>query len=242
MKRNAGSVLLPVLMLILGATAFALRLGLYGVAVDVKGLLLRGHPLEWGLIALTGAAMLLAVLAAWKQEISGTTATGFGNLVAAVGNVAAGAGILATVLTGESIQAGYLALAWQYLGLIAPGCLLLAGITRALGKRPFFLLYVAACLFFLVHIVTRYQLWSANPQMQDYFYALLGAMALMFFGFYEASQAADCGNPRLRLGMGLAAIYLCAAELARSACPALYLGGILWVLSQLCCAGNKEKQ
>ena len=54
----------------------------------------------------------------------------------------------------------------------------------------------ASCLFFLVHIVTRYQLWSANPQMQDYVFALLGAMALMFFGFYEASQAADCGNPR----------------------------------------------
>ena len=242
MKRNAGSGLLPVLMLILGAAAFALRLGLYGVAVDVKGLLLRGHPLEWGLIALTGAAMLLAVLAAWKQEKSGSAATGFGNLVAAVGNVAAGAGILVTVLTGESIQAGYLALAWQYLGLIAPGCLLLAGITRALGKRPFFLLYVAACLFFLVHIVTRYQLWSANPQLQDYVFALLGAMALMFFGFYEASQEAGCGDSRMKLGMGLAAIYLCCAELARSSCPALYLGGILWVLTELVTAGKAEEK
>ena len=46
MKRNTGSALLPVLMLILGAAAFALRSALYAVAVDVKGLLLRGHPLE----------------------------------------------------------------------------------------------------------------------------------------------------------------------------------------------------
>ena len=240
MKRNAGSILRPVLMLILGAAAFALRTSLYAVAVDVKDLLLRGHPLEMGLIALTVAAMLLAVLVAWKQEKSGTAATGLGNLVAAVGNVATGAGILVTVLTAGSTQTGYLALAWQYLGLIAPVCLLLAGITRALGKRPFFLLYVAACLFFLVHIVTRYQLWSANPQMQDYVFALLGAMALMFFGFYEASQEAGCGDSRMKLGMGLAAIYLCLAELARSSCPALYLGGILWVLTELCTTKKTE--
>ena len=239
MKRNAGSVLLPVLMLVLGLAAFALRTGLYAVAVDVKGLLLRGHPLEIALTALTAAAILLVALAAWKQEKSGTAATGLGNLVAAVGNVAAGAGILVTVLTGEYIQSGYLSLAWQYLGLIAPVCLLVAGLTRALGKRPFFLLYVAACLFFLVHIVTRYQLWSANPQMQDYVFALLGAMALMFFGFYEASQEAGCGNSRMKLGMGLAAVYLCLAELARSSCPALYLGGILWVLTELVTAKKK---
>ena len=120
--------------------------------------------------------------------------------------------------------------------------LVLAGITRALGKRPFFLLYVAVCMFFLVYIVTQYQLWSANPQMQDYVFALLAAMALMFFGFYEASQEAGCGNSRMKLGMGLAAIYLCLAELARSSCPALYLGGILWVLTELVTAEKRVKR
>ena len=242
MKRNTGSALLPVLMLILGAAAFALRSALYAVAVDVKGLLLRGHPLEIGLTALTVAAMLLAALVAWKEEKSGFDAKPLGNCLAALGNAAAGAGILATVLTAESLAAGYLASAWQILGYAAPACLLLAGITRMLGKRPFFLLYVAACLFFLVHIVTRYQLWSANPQMQDYVFALLAAMAQMFFGFYEASQEAGCGNYRMKLGMGLAAIYLCLAELARSSCPALYLGGILWVLTELVTVQKREEK
>ena len=242
MKRNTGSALLPVLMLILGAAAFALRSALYAVAVDVKGLLLRGHPLEIGLTALTVAAMLLAALVAWKEEKSGFDAKPLGNCLAALGNAAAGAGILVTVLTAESLAAGYLADTWQILGYAAPACLLLAGITRMLGKRPFFLLYVAACLFFLVHIVTRYQLWSANPQMQDYVFALLAAMALMFFGFYEASQEAGCGNSRMKLGMGLAAIYLCLAELARSSCPALYLGGILWVLTELVTVQKREEK
>ena len=241
MKRNAGGKVLPVL--ILGLTAFALRTGLYAVATDAKGLLVRNHPLELALSTLTGLALVLAALLAWKQKETDCSETGFAeNMLAALGTVALGAGILVTVLLEGPVLSSNLVKAWWILGMAAPACLMLNAMLRLLGKRPLFLPLVAVCLFFLVHIVTRYQLWSANPQMQDYLYALLGAMTLMFFGFYEASQEADCGNPRLRLGMGLAAIYLCLAELARSACPALYLGGILWVLSQLCCAGNKEKK
>ena len=113
-------------------------------------------------------------------------------------------------------------------------CLLLAGISRALGKRPFFLLHVVVCLYFLLHIVNHYQLWSSQPQMQDYIFSLLGVMALMFFSFYTAALEADCGNDRMLFGMGLSAIYLCCAELARSSCPWLYLGGLVWVLTDLC--------
>ena len=236
MKAKSGSAVLPVLMLILGAVAYGLRTALYGVAVDVKGLLLRGHPLEIALAALSAVALILAALAGRKQE---PDAESSGNFLAALGNAAAGAGILVTVLTAPSMPAGYLTSAWQILGYTAPVCLLLAAFARAMGKQPLFLLHVAVCLFFLVHIVTRYQLWSANPQMQDYVFALLGAMALMFFGFYNASQEAGLGNQRMKLGMGLAAVYLCLAELARSSCPALYLGGILWVLTDL---GSKKKQ
>ena len=127
----------------------------------------------------------------------------------------------------------YLESAWYYLGLAAPVCLLLAGAANAMGKRPFFLLHVVPCLFFLVHIVTRYQFWSSQPQMQDYVFALLGAAELMFFGFYTAALEADCGSPGMRLGMGLSAVYLCMAELALSSCPGLYLGGMLWVLTEL---------
>lgn len=241
MKRNAGGKVLPVL--ILGLAAFALRTGLYAVAVDVKGLLVRNHPLEVALSALTGLTLVLAALLAWKQKVPDCGEAGFeGNMLAALGTVSLGVGILLTVLAEGPVLGSNLVKIWWILGLAAPACLLLSAIVRLLGKRTLFLPLVAVCLFFLVHIVTRYQLWSANPQMQDYLYALLGAMALMFFGFYEASQVADCGNHRLRLGMGLAAIYLCLAELARSSCPALYLGGILWVLTQLCCGGKKEKK
>ena len=69
MKRNAGSKVLPVL--ILGLAAFALRTGLYAAATDAKGLLVRNHPLELALSVLTGLALVLAALSvSWASIIS----------------------------------------------------------------------------------------------------------------------------------------------------------------------------
>ena len=234
MTRKSGSGKLPVMM-IFGSTAFALRKLLYAGGVDARGLLLRNSPLGIALTVLTALALVFVVLTARKQE-TGDASVDF---PAAIGNAAAGGGILVTVLTAAPMMGGYLENAWRILGFAAPVCLLLAGISRAFGKKPFFLLHVIACLFFLVHIVTRYQLWSSNPQLQDYVFALLGAAALMFFCFYTAAQEADCGNGRMKLGMGLAAVYLCLAELARSSCPALYLGGLVWVFTEL--TGKERK-
>ena len=232
--------IVPGLMLIPGMAAFVLRRALYAVAVDARGLLIRGHALGTALAVLTAAVMLTVALVCRKLGEMDAKNSLAENLLAALGNVAAGAGIALTVLDSTAAMGGYLASAWYYLGLAAPVCLVLAGFTRVLGKRPFFLLYVVVCLFFLVHIVNCYQLWSANPQMQDYVFGLLGAMALMFFGFYEAAREAGCGNVRMQLGMGLAAVFLCLAEVARSSCPVLYLGGILWVLAEL--GGMKQTE
>lgn len=240
MNRESGSGKLPVGMLVLGIAAFVLRNMLYGVAVDFTGLLPRSHPLELALTVLSGLALAAAVLAAWKQKKSGCEEVHTADIPAAVGNLAAGAGILVTVLTAGPVPGGYLENVWHGLGVAAPVCLLLAALARAQGKKPLFLLYAAVCLFFLMHIVTRYQLWSSNPQLQDYVFALLGAMGLMFFGFYTAAREAGCGNPPVRLGMGLASVYLCLVELAQSACPALYLGGLVWVLTELAGTGKTQ--
>lgn len=239
MMKNSGGRGLAALMCLSGIAAMILRRTLYAVAVDEKGLLLRNHPLQIALAVLTGLVLLILLISAWRQKRNSQDSVTAG-FPAAFGNVAAGAGILVTVLAGNAPMGGYLESAWRILGLAAPVCLFLAAVAVVLDKRPFFLLHVAACLFFLVHIVTRYQLWSSDPQMQDYVFALLAAIALMLFGYYTAAQEADTGDRPKKQAAGLAAVYLCLAELARSSCPGLYLGGAVWVLMDLCSARNRS--
>ena len=242
MNGNSSGKKLPVMMLIWGITALVLRKVLYATAVDVKGLLLRNHPLSIALTVLTIGVLIRTLLAVRKLDTADSYEELYvSGLPGAIGNAAAGAGILVTVLTSSPGMGSYLESAWRILGLAAPVCFVVAAVARVFGKKPFFLLHVVACLFFVLHIVTRYQLWSGNPQMQDYVFTLLGTMTLLFFGFYTAAMEAECGSFRMRFGMGLAAVYLCLGELARSSCPALYLGGILWVLTDLCSIRNQKK-
>lgn len=218
----------------LGLAALGLRWLLYRTAVDEKGLLVKMHPLSIALLVLTAAVLLLIYITVRKQE----EATVFADrsprsIPAALGHAVMAGIILTTVLAGSPQTSGYLATVWECLGKAAFPCLVLAGTDRLRGKKSFFLLHVVPCLFLVVHIVCQYQTWSGNPQMMDYVFALLGTMALMFFGFYTAAMEADCGSSRMLQGMGLAAIYLCLAEMANSAYPQLYLAGIFWVMTDL---------
>lgn len=226
---------LPLATVISAAAALVLRILLYTFALDEKNLLVAHHPLKLALGVLTAGALLLIVVCVWKLGGSDIYADNFSPSVPAfIGHTAAGAGILITVLTYYPATPGYLGAAWNLLGYAAPVCLFLAGYQRMAGKQPFFLLHVVPCLFYAVHVVSHYQLWCSNPQIQDYLYALLATIALTLFGFYHAAFGADAGNRRMLLGTGLAAAFLCITELAATGYTYLYLGGAIWALTSLC--------
>ena len=219
---------------LLGLAALVLRWLLYRTAVDEKGLLPRMHPLGIALMVLTAAVLLLIYITVRKQDEAAVFADRSPRSIpAALGHAVMAGMILTTVLAGSPQTSGYLSTVWKYLGMAAFPCLVLAGTDRLRGRKSFFLLHVVPCLFLMVHIVRNYQSWSGDPQMQDYVFALLGAMALMFFGFYTAAMEAGCGSRRMLQGMGLAAIYLCLSEVASSDHPLLYLAGVIWVTTDL---------
>ena len=235
MKKLLKPRFLPVMAAALGGIALVLRRLLYGLAMDTRGLLVSGHPLETALIVLTGLVLLGIVLKAESLYGSEEYADNFrADKPAAVGHLLAAAGIYLTAVTHQPLMRNYIGQFWQCLGYLAPVCLAAAGYYRFRGQKPLFLLHLIPCLFLVFHIVDHYQQWSGNPQMQDYVFALLGAMTLMFFAFYSAAFEVGMGNRRLHLGMGLAAVYLCLAELAMTEYPFLYLGGAAWALTGLC--------
>lgn len=226
---------LPAVTAGLGGAALVLRKLLYAAAVDEKGLLVANHPLEIILTLLSVAVLVYIAAAVWKLDGSGEYADNFSaDKLALAGHLAFAAGIVLTLMTNGPRMNGYLGQLWLMLSYPAPVCLVLAGVARMQGKRPFFLLYLLPCLFLLLHIINHYQFWSGNPQLQDYVFTVFGSMALMLLAFYSAAFSVGIGRRRMQLGMGLAAVYLCMAELATTLYPWLYLGGILWALTGLC--------
>lgn len=242
MKHLTKPKLLPVLTLALGVLGLLLRLLLYAVALDERYLLPGGHPLSVALWLVTGAALALIITATWRLDGSSRYQDNFSpSPAAAAGHFLAAGGILITVLVNQPLMSGYLGRVWRVLGFLAPPCLAVAGIDRLRGRQPFFLLHMTACMFLVFHIVDHYQFWSGRTQLQDYIFALMGTMVLMFFSFYSAAFDVESGKRRMQLGTGLTAVYLCTVNLSTTQYPFLYLGGIAWALTDLCTLTPKPK-
>lgn len=221
----------PAVVTALAVLGFGLRYLVYRTAVDEKNLITAGHPAVIALWVLTAAALALAAFGSRKQQKSGLDYQA--HAPAFLGHGMLGAAILLTVCLNPLPMPGLLGLVWKLLGLAAPVCLLLSGFRRMQGKKPFFGLYAVPCLFFALHVIAHYQLWCSNPQFTDYAFALLASVALSLFSYQLSAFGADAGSRRSLYLWGLAAVYLCGAELAESLYPYLYFSGILFVLTEL---------
>ena len=235
MKRNWNLNWLRLGVMVLSLMGFALRSAVYAVGVDEKNLIIAGHPLKIALWLVTALSVGLVLFAVRKGETSGYYEVYFRpSLMAGVGQILCAAGIALTVLLNVPLLPGLVGQLWRIAGILSASLLLWAAFSRVMGKKPFFLCHMVVSIFFALHLVVHYQLWCSNPQLQDYVFAFLGTIGLMFCGYFHAAFEAGRGNPRAVLAVGLITGYLCVVSLANTEYLYLYLGGALWAYTSLC--------
>ena len=221
MKNLKKNDLLIPFFAVLAVLAGFLRRGLYAAALDEKGLLTRGHPLAVALWVLVLAGAALAVAAAAKGVSLRSPAAMAGNSFMAVTLV-----LMALYCALPLPRAAVLV--WKVLGFLAAPALVWAGISRRKGDVPFFGSYAAMCLFLLIFLVTRYQLWSSNPQLQDYVFDLLALVGLVLLSYYRAAASIGMGKPRLHTALSLLTVLLCGAAFYGAQFSALPVAGLVW--------------
>ena len=225
---------LPWTVGLLGILACLLRGSLYAFFTDARNLLPESHPAQIALWVLT-AAVLLVILPAFRMVSPEGSGRFFGrSMAAALGHILLAAGILLTVAGYPPAMAGPLGQLWKLLGVVSAPLLVYGGFSRALGKRPSFLSYVAVSVFFALHLVCHYRAWCSDPQLQNYVFAFTGSLGLMMFSYYQGAACVGLGNCRLQLLSGLLSVYLCLASLPACRYAFLYLTGALWALTSLC--------
>ena len=221
---------LPGIFGLLAVLGFLLRRAVYAGAVDEKNLIVSGHPALIALWVLTAAVLALAVFAGRKQadcKPGGTKDVSF------LGHGILAAGLLLAVFLNPIATPGVLGFLWKSLAVLSAVCLLPAGISRLRGTVPFFALYAAPALFFVVNVVAHYQSWCANPQFTDYSFALLGSVMLALHSYQLAAASLQEESRPVLVSSALAAVFLCAAAMPRSAYAYLYLGGAVFCLTSV---------
>lgn len=209
-----------------GLLGLLLRLVLLETALDEKGLLISGHWADVGVWLLTAAVIGMIFLFVGRQKEAKDAA-----LPGCIGALIAACGFL---LSGDSaVTTVRLAAAEPVLKILAAAALVAVAYCRFRGKTPSFLLHGTVCLYLALRMVCRYQLWSADPQLQHYAFYLGAHVAVMLGCYQQTALDAGSGDRRSLWRWCLAAVYLCLTALPCSEDPFFLLCCGIWMLSNL---------
>ena len=218
-----------------GLLGLLLRLWLYGTGLEGNNLLRAAHPALFLVTALT-LAFFLAALWLTKQKRQTVPYEGRfpKSALAGIGCFIGALGLLSASMVDLVRRENALNAAAGLLGVLGAASLVWLGLLRLQGKRPNALPHAVVCLYFVARLISRYQGWSADPQLQDYCYQLLSIVCLMLYSYHRSALDLQDGSGRAVTLLGMCSVYCCFLALARSDAMWLYLCCLAWVLlSQL---------
>lgn len=225
---------LPFFAAAAGLVMLILRFSLFLLGRDEKNLLITGHPLDILTWAVTAAAAIMILLTVRKLDGSSRYGDNFApSVAAAIGAFALAGGIAVSVIL-NGISGLRLEALCRLSGALAVPAIVLAGLCRWRGKKPFFGFHALVCLYLTLYTITHYQIWSSHPQIQDWFFDMIGIVSLTLFAYYQTAFDADMGNRRMQLIAGLLGTFFCLAAIAGSEDILLYMGGAVWAMTNLC--------
>lgn len=233
MNQQNRHTLYPLAALAMGLAGAGLRELLYRTALDGKGLLQQGHPLEIAVWLLTAAAFVLAFAAGrgvWKKNR--TPDMPRGRIFAGAGDILLGVAVFVSVSTG--VQDGFPALIpiRKVLSALCMAALIASGFCHIRGKKiPFFCPTLAA-VFFLLNALTSYPVWSRDPQLQDYAFTLGAEICLCLFSYYRAALSLGLPGRKQRFVSGVLGIFLCVSAAVGSD-PWIHIAGAVHILTTL---------
>lgn len=234
MKNPLRPKYIPLLALGGGAIGFALQLWLLSSGIDKKGLILTGHPASILLFLLTGAVILglflCALPATGKKPYRSLFPT---SRAAALGYWVAAAGVACKAyafLFRSSDTVTFLC------GILAAGAvisLIIVGFCRLKGIRPNPLLHSVVAAYLMLHLVCQYRDWSAEPQIQSYFFSMMASVFLMLGCYYLAVLDADKTNMQQCIFFSYGALFFCFLSLSSDAW--LFYGAMaIWIALSGC--------
>ena len=194
--------------------------------LDGRGLLKQGHPAWIGLILLFIAVAGLILIG--TAPLRGTKGRVPPSMFAAVACALAAASSLFTGLGNlTAVQPLYSAAAF-----LAAAAFAGLAFCRFRGLKPHFLLHVVVCIHFALQMLHLYQANSYDPQVANYFFQLLGCIALTITAYQMAAMELGQGQRRWLWTAALAAVFLCTVSLGSSA-TGLYLTGGIWAYTAI---------
>lgn len=225
---------LPEFALVCGGIGMLLRSWLLSTENSL-GFVARGHISEILLLVLTAAFLVVLFLSTRTLQQGNKFRFNFpASPFAAIGTVLASIGIAIASVTDLLTAGDFMASLAACLGLLATAALLYAARCRWIGEHPPILSYAAVCLWLMLRLIGLYRTWSADPQLEDYCFQLLGVVCCMLASYHRAAFSADDGHRPEYVFFSLSSVYFCCLSLAGPDSILLYLSLGAWLYTDLC--------
>ncbi len=153
------------------------------------------------------------------------------SLLAAAGAAVGAAGIGISAFTMEAT--GFLWFLLPITGVVGAAALLYASYCRFVGLRPSCLLHGGLVVFLVFRLLACCRVWGAEPQLQLYFFQLLGSVFLLLACYYRAEADALIGDYRKYLFFSQAALFCCCLSLPGKDWL-FYLSSGIWMATDFC--------
>lgn len=235
MNHSFKNQILPGVTLLCGGVGLLLRLWLFSTQ-DSLGFICQGHISQILLFLLTGGFLLALFFLTGKMRQGNKYFFNFpASPISAAGSMLAALGIGITCGT-DLVTAGgdMLDLAASVVGLLAAVGLLWSAKCRWEGSAPSVLCHGCLCVWLMLRLLSLYRTWSADPQMEDYFFQLLALVFAMMASYHRAAFTQAMGDRAKYSFFALAGLYCCCLSLAGSEPFLPYLSLGLWLCTDLC--------
>ena len=227
MKKLSEPRNLALLCATAGLLTLVLRLWMFATGSDDRGLLVPSHIgsiLSW---VVTVAAVVAIAAALFFQR---RTYAFRPSRLNAMGIGLGGAGLAVTAIYMFAAGAATLNTLAGILSLAAALCALLIAWARLMRMRPHVLLHLPLLLFLLLFLLNRYRVWSAESELQRYFFSLSALVFVLLSAYQRAASEVGLGQRKAGLFFSCVGIYFCLAAVADPGFPLLYAGLGLWLL------------
>lgn len=232
--------ILPVFTLCAGALGFALRAWLMLAGVDEKGLLVTTHPAHTLVFVLTAVVMAVLFLCVRKLNPVGRYAELFPNhILSGTGCLIAAMGILWVNIRDLMLRRDAITTICLILGVLAAAALVAVAIHRFQRRRPLSYFHGVVTFYLMVHLVSQYRLWSAEPQLQVYFFPLLASVFLMLTAYHSAVLDARKGSRLWFVLCNQGALFCCCLSVWSESWLFYFTMGF-WMFSGLCTLQTRQ--
>ena len=235
MKRYLKMAYLPLAILACGVLTCLLRLWLFALGEDERGLLSVGSfpdVMSWIIVA---ATMALLAVSTWHLQGGAKYSQNFhASMPAAIGMALAAVSFCITSVVDLTAGGDSVGTVSALFGFLAAAALLVLAYSRYRGAYLSVLFHGVVCLYLMLHLVSHYRLWSSYPQLQSYAFELLAIVFVMLACYQRAAFDAGKGNRRAYTFFTLAALFFCIATLPGCDNAAFFIGCAVWMYFTPC--------